>query len=385
MKSIYPNMWLHIHPYQRLAPSDSYYVELANRLFALCRDGGLPASIHKQVCLYAAGYLEDQVSGLGLWQGFTRELRKLYGTYLPFYPTGTDYMPDEVNVEDLYFLIWNTWQKMPEMHTFISPDEPAIMHQAQDFYSLLAEAYTEAPENEILQDFFHYPHTVMEADKKLDWLFGHTYLTEPSMLPYIDRVTPTDRFIIPTGPLALFLHEWIDLLGGDETWRNVKGLYVAEPAVPGKIKEHNRRTYTLFTEGTDGKNIVYLDGYPALRKFLTSILKWKDDDSHTLPQMRSHRNFVLMAHPEKGILLAKDICEYIADPENSLYRTDLAQANAFRLLTEETLCPPDLLTYCIANHYLPDAAFPGCPRKFPIQPYADFIARHTLLYYYRGD
>lgn len=101
--------------------------------------------------------------------------------------------------------------------------------------------------------------------------------------------------------------------------------------------------------------------------------------------MKAHRNFILMTEPEKGVLLAKDICEYIADKENPLYNQELAQRNAFRLLTEETLCPPDLLTYCIQNNFIPDAQLPEGQEKELVQQNADFIARHSLLYYYRGD
>lgn len=92
-----------------------------------------------------------------------------------------------------------------------------------------------------------------------------------------------------------------------------------------------------------------------------------------------------MTEPEKGVLLAKDICEYIADRENPLYDSKKAQANAFRMLTEEMLCPPDLLVHCINNKLIPDAQLPDGTEKELIQQNADFIARHSLLYYYRGD
>ena len=50
------------------------------------------------------------------------------------------------------------------------------------------------------------------------------------MLPYIERVAPDDRFIIPTGPLALFLHEWIELLAGKQAacWKSFPRLYQEE-------------------------------------------------------------------------------------------------------------------------------------------------------------
>ncbi len=38
---IYPKEWLAIHPYTSLQPSDSYFVQLSNVLYAACRISGL--------------------------------------------------------------------------------------------------------------------------------------------------------------------------------------------------------------------------------------------------------------------------------------------------------------------------------------------------------
>ena len=225
------------------------------------------------------------------------------------------------------------------MPHYLSPYATQVSELASAFYALLDKAYEEAPENEILTGYFDAFKDEKDAEHKLAWLFGHTYLTEPSMYPYIARVTSSDRFIMPTGPLALFLYEWIDRLSGKPCWKKIKGLYLEEPELPQQLIETNQTIYRNFTEGTGGKCIVYLNGYEELKSFLVNVLKWQDDESHTLPQMKAHRNFILMSNPKKGILLAKDICEYIADKENPMYDREKAQANAFRLLTEETLCP----------------------------------------------
>lgn len=384
---IYLNDWLHIHPYNVVQYSDNYFVKLANKLYKTCILNELSDFFRKKLSLYLAAYLEDQISELGLWKGFISEHERLYGNILPFYSTGNDYIKDEVNKEDIAFIIWNTWQKAADIHnhTYVSPNASSILKQAELFYTILEEAYEEAPANEILTGYFDSFRNEEEANQKLKWLFGHTYLTEPSMLPYIDRVTPSDRFIIPTGPLALFLHEWITLLTSSTQWQQIEGLYIPETEIPETLLQKNKETYHNFTTGTNGKTIVYLNGYDELRNFLVGVLKWQDDDNHTLPQMKEHRNFILMTKAEKGILLAKDICEFIASPDNPLYNQKEAQKHAFRLLTEEMLCPPDLLTFCINNKLIPDAQIPETGEKELVQCNADFIARHSLLYYYRGD
>ena len=44
----------------------------------------------------------------------------------------------------------------------------------------------------------------------------------------------------------------------------------------------------------------------------------------------------MMVNPEKGILLANDICECITDPLNNLYNREVAVKEAFNLLTVPT-------------------------------------------------
>ena len=104
--------------------------------------------------------------------------------------------------------------------------------------------------------------------------------------------------------------------------------------MPERVKEQNRRNYELFTAHRQGREVAYLPDYEALRGFLTGVLQWPDDDNHTLPQFRAHRDFVLLVNREKGILLAKDVAACIADPDNPLYRPEEARRKAFRLLSE---------------------------------------------------
>lgn len=385
--NLYIKDWLAIHPYTQQQPTDSYFVALANRLYRACPPGDIPQEFKKKLCLYTAAYLEDILSGLGLWRAFITRHTELYATPLPFYTLSSDYIKEDINEEDIRFILWNTLQKAPYPHPYLNPLEPALEETSHLFFELLDEAYETAPANERLQDYFLTFQDPKDANHKLEWLFGHTYLTEPSVQEYIAQVTDSDKFIIPCGPLALFLYEWIDLLTSPHTdqWQEVEGLYPLLPPLSESMKEKNQHTYQLFTQGTSGAPIAYLDGYEALRRFLTQVLQWPDDENHTLPQMKVHKNFILMANPEKGILLANDIGECISDPLNPMYDPQIASREAFSLLTTPTKCPPDLREYLLTRHYLPDAQFPGFGERELAQKNADFIARHSLLYYYRGD
>ena len=87
---IFLNDWLDIHPYVSALPSDFYFVKLANRLFGEL-DEHVPEDVRIDIGLFVAAYLEDVISGLGLWNAFVEELRRLYGRNLPFYDTDESY------------------------------------------------------------------------------------------------------------------------------------------------------------------------------------------------------------------------------------------------------------------------------------------------------
>lgn len=379
---IFNNDWLSIHPYKANQPTDAEYVDVANKLYDAFILEGLPEHYHKRMALYVAAYLEDVVSNLGLWSGFTSANLMLYGKMLPFYELGAAYDTYSINKEDVRFIVWNTWQKAHYRHDFISPFDSAIEQQTEKFFDIISEAYGRVEGNPVLDSYFE---STEQAEVKMQWLFAHTYLTEPYMHVYIDSVKPEDIYYLPTGPLALFLYEWIDFIALTDEWTKVKKLCFEEPELTPDMKKRNAEIYRNFTRANEGRNIIYIDGYENLRNFLVSGLKWPDDENHTLPQMKGFRNFVLMCNKEKGMLLAKDICECIADRNNRLYNREVAREKAFDLLTKEMVCPPDLLKYCLDNSLLPDAVLPGTQDHRTIAENGDFIARHSLGYYYTGD
>ena len=344
------NHWLDLHPYKAVQPSDGFYVALANQLLEVMALPGLSLDVCARMALYLAAYLEDQVSGLNLWRTFLKEHNRLYDKLLPFYELSHDYYADEVNREDVAFLMWNTIQKAVQHDEkvvdssvpfcckgFVNPLHPVLLEVADRLYGVLEKAYEVAPENEVLTDCFVSVADEQEGREKLHWLFGRTYLTEPAVLPYLANMGPDDLFIVPVGPLALFLYEWIGALGGDESWMQVKGLFVEEPVLPAEMVAKNREIYANFTAAAHGSSIVFLDGYEALKLFLVDGLHWPDDENHTLPQLKDSRDFILMVNPEKGMLLAKDICRFLDAPGNPMYN----QAEADQAPVHPESTPPE--------------------------------------------
>ncbi|MCE2616701.1 MAG: DUF3843 family protein [Phocaeicola sp.] len=384
---IFMNDWLEIHPYNRQQDSDIYFVELANDLYNTYYFTNVPPFYHKKLCLNVAAYFEDVISKFGLWAAFIKKHKELYGKPLPFFRISNDYLEDEINEEDIRFIIWNTIIKIPGNQGYVNPLASEIKEMAKAYYQVLREEYESAPANDVLTNYLNDFSDRNEANYKLFWLFARTYLNQPSVQEFSGRVTVQDKFVIPCGPLALYLKEWMELLVPDYLcqWKTVDGLFFETPQISDDIKNRSKETYENFIEGTNGNTIKYFVSYDELKQFFVEVLKWPNNDDHTMPQLKSSRNFIMMTHPEKGVLLAKDLNEYIKDPLNAQYDEQKAKKNAFKLLITPMLCPPDLLRYILSNHFLPDAELPVNGEKEMVQNNADFIARHTLLYYYRGD
>ena len=110
---IYIKDWLEIKPYDSIHQEDHYYLHLSNKVMEALHKGDLfkdykklfTAKVRIQLCCFLASYLEDLVSGSELWNSFVRKHTKLYDKPLPFYVT-EDYAEEEINNEDICFLIW---------------------------------------------------------------------------------------------------------------------------------------------------------------------------------------------------------------------------------------------------------------------------------------
>ena len=169
---IYLNDWLAIHPYTTVCSSDMFFVELANKLYVTCHLEELPETFRKNLSLYVAAYLEDIISGLGLWQGFTTAHTRLYGRCLPFYPNGKRLYKGrgKFGGYTLYHLEYMAEGSF--LTRYVNPLDTSILKQAQAFLPLLEEAYEVAPENELLKDYFAGYADEKEADRKLSCFSG---------------------------------------------------------------------------------------------------------------------------------------------------------------------------------------------------------------------
>ena len=256
MKKIYPKKWLELHPYKQTNSVDQYYVGIANEIHKRLYSSTIADAFEEEeniryTSLCLAAWFEDVISQTGIWQAFTAECRKRYGAYLPFYPIKGDYFPDEINLEDIRFLLWHHIQYLCRGISAINPENPGIEQTAQEIYGLLAEEYETAPENERMQEFLY--HSAMgEEDffhyrEILDWFHYQCYFNIENVAQYRDeaerllddeKITPemAETLIYATRTsltfkgrrnlLSLTSPEWLALIGNahpeHQLWGKVK-------------------------------------------------------------------------------------------------------------------------------------------------------------------
>jgi hypothetical protein len=159
---IYMDRWLMLHPYRTPAPSDFYYLRLCNEAYSLMEEnaylesaGLLSREEMMDLACFLICYFEDVISGPGLWQSFTAQVHELYGRYLPFYDLDPDdYYPDEINIEDIYFLLWYFISMTQYDESIISPEAPEWSDLPDRIFEILEREYELAPENLKLKQHF---------------------------------------------------------------------------------------------------------------------------------------------------------------------------------------------------------------------------------------
>ena len=190
MKRIFRNTWLEVRPYEKDLPTDQFYIRLSNRLKELCyRNTGLLSEFkeleeddYDVLSCLAAAYLEDVVSGTGIFQNFVRICRKKSGKTLPFYHLEEydDYLEDDINEPDLEFLIW--YYMSLRFDYVVLPDDPCIATMAGIFFEELDQQWDYAPENQQLRDFFSFigdPNDYISVREYMQRIFYSNYLTAP--------------------------------------------------------------------------------------------------------------------------------------------------------------------------------------------------------------
>lgn len=382
--------------------TDAYYLEVANKLLSQAESCGAwkswPEEVLRGASLIAVGYFQDVVADAGIWRGFINECRRLYGRTLPFFDTDDSYVDYELNKQDVRFITWYCLAMLYEPTRMLCPQDSRVTEIATEWFEILESAYDDAP----IPEDFHLTHELEVHDPEekeriarlANWLYLHCWLTRPANsltmaslaagLPEGEAGVKELRNRIlrgmnelPTGPLALYLREWLWLVCEDRMPPVSRSQRREE-----SVKE-NHPYYGLIMSAEGGREIMYFRDYGELNSFLIRALGWSPDEEH-LPGLKQSEYFALYVNKERGLLIGQDVARGISDPENPYYDSEYAKEHAFDFLTVRGRCPADLVKYSMRKGWLPDASFPGFPESTGlVRENWDFICRCYLQQYYR--
>ena len=380
---IYPKDWLQLHPYKQSDPTDSYYTNIANRIYGMLEETRLAYSFEKdevkQISIRMAAYFEDVISGLNIWRSFITEHKALYGKFLPFYTPDDHYYDDEVNYEDIRFLLWHYTQQYHGFHkgTFVSPDNAANGDTAKLIYQMFCDEWTTAPENERLQQLFAPETRYEDKDKYLNllyWFHYQSYLFTDSLQELTDTVKEyweqakeqNEQYIMAihkalahiskSAFLAYTAPKWLSLIFPAD--HPDHSLFVKEgeeaQAFTEPMSEESKKMLTehfeKFTAAAEGKALLYFQNKQEFLDFLTKIgIETEGATGDT-----ASRKFAVYATPSEGLQVLADGVEYIKDENNPFYNQKKAenQGLSFFMIRK---CSPYLLRILEEKGMLADA------------------------------
>lgn len=320
--------WLRMNKRSQVLPSDLWYLNFAIRLLPIIKASGLFITEKEQVgaALSLCLYFQDAIAQKGGWKSFSDAYYALYKTHLPFYSLSDEYVADEINIEDIAFVLW-TLKSHPVLrkggsYTIHNPFDNKLTELSSSVYKLMDETFEEAP--------------ICEIPSSIMWVM------EPNLLE------------IPVTPLP-------EITPGTKLKRDV---------------EH-------CLEYNDGKPLLYFATYQDLCKFFVNVLKWENKPSSLLPDLKGNSEFIVYANA-KGILVAPNVAAYFCEPHNPLYDAERTKVNGYELFCRPGLCPIDLLKYGMMKNVLPEVQFAYTNGREVLHKNWDFIARYYLDEYYEG-
>lgn len=379
--------------------TDEYYLTLAryiDKLWGSMRVfPELDGRLRKQTVMALTGYYQDVVSDAGIWRSFVRMCRSLYGRPVPLYDAPDDYVDSELNPIDVQFVVWYALESGLGFHGLVSPFDSDLLRFAGQVYKLFDFLYDDAPFAEgfkVLQELeLDDSEQLRDISLASGWLFWNSYLLRPvSKYAYEPDVSEDEElsaeetlsdegrlritFGQPTGPLALFVKEWLGLAVDGRMPRTV-----------GKREADACKEECLVFEEAVGNSIAFFRTYGELEQFLAEKLGWTGVQEEHLSHMKNSKDFVLYADRDKGLVAVPGIARYVKHPYNPLYDAAVAAGGAHRLVLEPSVCPVGVLKYLFENGLVPDAVYPACSGSPLLQDNWDFFARMYLCSFYRAD
>lgn len=151
--------WRDTHPKRMPCGSDRFYARLAEKIRLSVLDTlskyEVKPRFAKWLALTLTAYLEDVKSELGVWSAFRNLYNSTYGKKLPFYEIDpTDYFDDDLNLQDVKFLIWQAYSRVvQDEDTIYFPLGFLVDLLADDMMDILVDNFDKAPVNSRLNNY----------------------------------------------------------------------------------------------------------------------------------------------------------------------------------------------------------------------------------------
>jgi len=313
-KRIFIQTWLDLKPYKKQQPSDFFYLKLANDIKYKIATHSLgwdfmnkysDDGINTLSCILAS-YLEDLVSKSNIWNTFIRLNKELYDKPLPFYDC-VDYVDEEINVEDVAFLIWY-YRSCFDDTIIVDANKSMDTDLAACIFDILEDAWEIAPENSELLTLF-----TINPDEdyylirlRLSAFMMETYLFIPDSAaifennkediieehennPHLAQLVQNefDQFLFSTRTklLALRINEWFaNILGSEHPL--YESILTISPKITGNFTithkdslfhyfEHiaTKRTFPVITTSLEGTSIELKPGDVVF----ISLIRWQQN------------------------------------------------------------------------------------------------------------
>ncbi|MFN8258465.1 MAG: DUF3843 family protein [Bacteroidales bacterium] len=182
--SVYIQDWMKFHPLTKQSKCDNYYLGISKEVYEILNKDdyldllyGLEEENYKDFACFLTCYFEDIISKIGIWKTFISAHSELYNRFLPFYRLD-EYFEEEINPQDIYFLIWYFLTEY-FLDEFLIPEDKLVIELGNEIYEIFDRDYESAPENLLLKNFLTIPHEETDFFKIreiMDWYFINSYL-----------------------------------------------------------------------------------------------------------------------------------------------------------------------------------------------------------------
>lgn len=320
--------WLGGNDRSQVYPTDQWYLQFANKLYPVVKQSPLfvEAMEYRDAAISLSMYLHDVISQNGGWKEFSDFYYQKYGTYMPFYEITEDYVPDEINQQDIAFVLWTLKSHCAifadDAYTLQDPYDENLLALSHQVYEMMDEVFEDAP--------------ISEEPTLPFWVMGLDLL-EMESLP-LPEITPDTE-----------------------------------------LEEDVR----LALEYSGGKPLLYFVTYKELCNFFVDVLGWDNTASSLLPDLKYYKEFVVYANA-KGLLIGPGVAAYFCEEQNPMYNAKRAAEQGYEMFCRPGVCPFDLLKYGMGKGIMPDIQFPFPNGKEIFRKYWDFFARYYLCEYYEG-